>query len=241
MLHKTKAIVLHSLKYGDTGLVVTLYTEAFGRSSFLMQGVRSKKSSLKGNLFQPLFLLEIEADQKPTRELQRAKEVKIAVPYTTIPFEIAKSTQAIFLSEILYKVLREEESRQELFEFLYNSFQVLDLINEGIANFHLIFLIQLSRYLGFEPTGNYSINAQYFDLIAGSFISAQPSHPHFMDCDTSSIFSKLINKNYSDSHHFHIEKSKRQDLLNLMIDYYSLHLGISLNVKSLEILNEIFS
>jgi DNA repair protein RecO (recombination protein O) len=240
MLSKTKGIVLHSLKYGDTGLVVTIYTEAFGRMSFLLQGVRGKKSPRKANLLQPLFLLDIEADQKPGRELQRVKELKIAVPYTSIPFEIAKSTQAIFLAEILYKVLREEESRPELFGFLFNSFQVLDLISDGIANFHLIFLVQLSRYLGFGPSENYSESSPFFDLIAGTFSPAPPSHPHFMNRDESLIFSKLINMNYQNCHELHIDKISRQNLLNLMIDYYSLHIGINIKIKSLDVLHEIF-
>lgn len=240
MLHKTKGIVLHSLKYGDSGLVVTLYTEAFGRMSFLMQGVRSKKSPRRGNLIQPLFLLELVVDHKPDRDLQRVKEMKIALPYSAIPFEIVKSTQALFLSEILYKVLKEEEPRPELFEFLTNSFQILDLIGEGRTNFHLVFLIQLSRYLGFGPAENYSASTPFFDLIAGSFTSSPPSHPHFMDREESLIFSKLININYQNCHNIHISKEKKHCLLNLIVDYYSLHLGIKLNIKSLEVLRELF-
>ncbi len=240
MLHKTKGIVLHSLKYGDSGLVVTLYTEAFGRMSFLLQGVRSKKSPRRGNLIQPLFQLDLEVDHKPDRELQRVREMKIALPYSTIPFEIGKSTQALFLAEILNKVLKEEESRPELFHFLITSLQLFDLLEEGSANFHLLFLIQLSRFLGFGPTTNFCPSEPIFDLIAGSFVARPPSHPHFMNREESLLFAELLDMNYPESKSLHLNKEIRNSLLNLIIDYYSLHLGINLNIKSLEVLHELF-
>ena len=120
MLHKTRGIVLHSIKYGDSGIITSIYTELFGRVSFIMQGIRSKKSLVKGSYLQSLFLVEMELYYKPGRELHRIREIKNAVPFASIPFEIAKSTQAIFLAEVLNKILREEEPQQKLFEFLYS-------------------------------------------------------------------------------------------------------------------------
>ena len=239
MLQKTRGIVLHGLRYGENGTVTTIYTEAFGRISFLMQGTHGKKSSVKSNLLRQLFLLEMEVDHKPGRELQRVREIKNIVPYRSIPFEISKSTQAIFLAEILGKVLREEESRPELFEFLFRSCQIFDLMEEGIGNFHLIFLVQLTRYLGFGPMNNYSEANQIFDLIGGKFVSLPPTHPWFLKNPESSVLFQLLGLNYQNSAEFKPEKGLRQVLLDIVLDYYGLHLGSKLKLKSLEIVREI--
>jgi DNA repair protein RecO (recombination protein O) len=156
MFSRSEGIVLHSLKYGDSGRIVTVYTEAFGRCSFLLQGLHAKKSANKANLLQPLFLIELEMDHRQGRTLQRARELRINHPYQTVPYDIVKSSQAIFLAEFLYKTLREEEARTELFQFLSHSFQILDLLQTGAANFHLLFLLQLSRYMGFGPRNDYA-------------------------------------------------------------------------------------
>ena len=240
MLQKTRGIVLHSLKYGETGMITTIYTESFGRMSFLMQGIRARKSKVKGNHLQALFLVELEVYYKPGRDLQRIRELKNAGPFSSIPFEITKSTQAIFLAEILNKVLREEESRPELFEFLFYSIQILDLLTEGISNFHLIFLVQFSRFLGFGPTNNFSDEVPYYDLMAGIFVSITPSHPHFLNKKESSVFSILLSMSYEKSAELRFDQAIRNILPERILEYFSLHIGTNLNLKSLDILREIF-
>lgn len=239
MLQKTRGIVLNSLKYGETSTVTTIYTEAFGRMSFIVQGTHGKKSSVKSNLLRQLFLLEMEVDHKPGRELQRLKEIKNIVPFGSIPFVVAKSAQVLFLAEVLGKVLREEEARPELFEFLFRSFQIFDLIEEGANNFCLIFLIQLTRFIGFAPTNNYSEQDQLFDLIGGKFVFVPPPHPWFLNNSESSALARLLGTNYQNSAGFKPDRGLRQLLLNFVLDYYGLHLGNRLNLKSLEILMEV--
>ena len=239
MLQKTRGIVLHSLKYGESGTVTTIYTEAFGRMSFIMQGIHGKKSSVKGNLLKQLFLLEMEVDHKQGRELQRVKEIKNLSPFGSIPFEIAKSSQAIFLAELLNKVLREEESRPDLFKFLFHSIQILDLMEDGIGNFHLLFLIQLTRYLGFAPINNFSESNQFFDMIAGKFVNSTPVHPWFLKNPESSVLSQLMGLTYQNSAEFRPDQRLRYILLDFILEYYGLHLGNKLNLKSLEILKEV--
>ena len=236
MLQKTRGIVLHSIKYGESGLITTIYTEGFGRMSFILQGIHGKKSSVKANLLRQLSLLEMEVDFKQGRELQRVRELKIGTPFIALPYEIAKSSQAMFLSELLHKVLREEESRPELFEFLYHSIQVLDLMEEGIANFHLIFLLQLTRYLGFAPTNNYSVSNNYFDMMAGKFTVFPPEHPWFVKSPESGLLSQLFGLNYKSAAEFKPDQSFRQNILTLILEYYGLHIGNKLNIKSLEVL-----
>lgn len=238
MLQKTRGIVLHSLKYGERGTITTIYTEAFGRMSFIMQGIHGKKSIVKSNLLKQLFLLEMEVDHKQGRELQRVKEIKNLSPFGSIPFAIVKSSQAIFLAELLNKVLREEESRPDLFEFLFRSIQILDLMEDGVSNYHLLFLIQLTRYLGFSPTNNYSESNQFFDMIAGKFVLSPPVHPWFLKNPESSVLSGLIGMNYQNSPEFKPDQRLRYILLDFILEYYGLHLGNKLNLKSLEILKE---
>jgi len=239
MLQKTRGIVLRSLKYGETGVITTIYTEAFGRMAFIMQGIHGKKSSVKGNLLKQLFLLEMEVEYKPGRELQRVKEIKNISPFGSIPFGIVKSSQALFLAELLEKVLREEESRPDLFGFLYRSIQVLDLLEDGINNFHLIFLIQLTRYLGFGPSNNYSASNQFFDMIAGKFVVLPPAHPWFLQNYESSVLARLIGMSFQNSTEFKPDQGLRNILLDFVLEYYGLHLGNKLNLKSLEIFREI--
>ncbi len=241
MFYKTEGIVLHGLKYGDTGKIVTVYTAAFGRCTFILQGIHAKKSSNKANLLQPLFLLEMEIDHRQGRELQRARELRICHPYQSVPYDIVKSSQAIFLAELLYKVLKEEESRTELFQFLSNSFQILDLLQSGVANFHLIFLIQLARYMGFAPINNHDENLQFFDMTSGNFTGNRPSHPHYLEPGESLFFNQLMDISYEEAGNSRLSSTMRNKLLQKMVEYFSLHLGIGLQIKSLEILGELFS
>jgi len=241
MYCKTEGIVLHGIKYGDTGRIVTVYTESFGRTSFILQGIHSKKSSGKANLLQPLFLLELEVDHRQGRELQRAREIKIRHPYQELPFDVVKSSQAIFIAEVLYKVLKEEETRPELFEFLSHSFRILDLMKEGVANFHLAFLIHLTRYMGFAPTNNLSINRTFFDMVSGSFTESKPPHPHILESEESKILSEIANTSFEKLGQIALNSVSRNLMLIKIIDYFSLHLGIRLQVKSLHVLHELFS
>lgn len=241
MYIKTEGIVLYGIKYGDSGKIVTTYTEAFGRSTFLLQGIHAKKSSGKANLLQPLFLLEMEADHRQGRELQRARELRICHPYQTIPYDIVKSSQAIFLAELLYKVLKEEEPRAELFRFLSHSFQIFDLTREGISNFHLVFMIQLTKYLGFTPTDSYTEERPFFDMVSGHFLEKKPGQPHFLEPAEGKILAEILNLSYDEMSKITISSPQRNLLLVKMIEYYSLHLGIRLHIKSLDVLHELFA
>lgn len=240
MHQKTRGIVLHSIKYGERGLITTIYTEAFGRMSFIMQGIHNRKSITKANLLRQLSLLEMEVDFKQGRELQRVREIKNSSPFSTIPYEITKSTQALFLAELLFKVLREEESRPELFAFLYGSIQLLDLMEEGVSNFHLLFMIQLSRYLGFAPSNNFSATERFFDLMAGKFAVNPPDHPWHLKESESEILSKLLEMSYQDAPLFKPDQAVRQTFLSFILEYYGLHLGNKIQIKSLDILKQLF-
>jgi DNA repair protein RecO (recombination protein O) len=240
MVFKTQGIVLSHLKYGETSLVVTIYTKEFGRKAFLIQGVLGKKSKFHPTFFQPFSLLNIEAYMNPKRDLQRLKEVGFAVPYHSIPFDTVKSTIVLFLSEILYKTLREEEANFGLFEFLYHSLLYLDVKETDYANFHLIFLIQLSKFLGFYPMDNFSGSNSVFDPVNGRFYAPGLTVPDSRETETSRLLHVLLNVSFNDMDKVAITHQLRGTLLNLLVEFYSLHLGGLGNVKSLPVLQMVF-
>jgi len=240
MLHKTRGIVLHFIKYSETSVIVTIYTERFGRQSYIINGVRSKKAKIKANILQPLFLLDMEVYHKPKRDLQRVKEVQNAVIFTSLPYDIRKSTLAIFIAEIIYKAIQEQESNPDLFEYLYNSVQILDLKESGLSVFHIYFLIQLSKYLGFFPNNNYSEEKCFFDLKAGAFVQIKPFHTSFLDKEQSLILSQVMNFSTDQHENLKVSYKERSELLEKIIEYYRLHnTGIS-EIKSMSVLKEVF-
>ena len=149
MIFNTRSIVLNQLRYGDSSLIVHLYTERMGRQTVFVRGVFSKKSPVSAAMFQPLNLIETDLHHRANRQMQRISNAQIYCPLQSIPFDPVKSCIAMFIAEILYKTLREEEHNPELFNFLLHSIQTLDLNDCGTANFHLVFLVHYSRYLGF--------------------------------------------------------------------------------------------
>ena len=240
MLVATRAIVLHSFKYSDTSLIVHLYTEQFGRQSCILKGAFSKRAAIKANLFQPLFLLDIVIYKKENRELNIIKEARIYQSYTSITYSNIKTSIALFLSEILYKSLRNESSNQQLFAFLTGSLQLFDIESHNIPDFHVIFMIQLSKYLGFFPSNNYSEAYSYFDMVNGVFVDYIPSHGRYSEGFLSKQLSKAINVNISGIISLELDRRTRVQLLQLLVDYYHLHIHGMSDVKSLSILSELF-
>ena len=240
MLHKTRGIVLHHIKYSESSVIVTIYTESFGRQAYLINGVRSKKAKIKANILQPLFLLNMEVYHKPKRDLQRVKEVQNEFIFSSLPYDIRKSTLAIFIAEILYKTIQEQEPNQELFNYLYHSIQMLEFKEKGISNFHLYFLVHLSKYLGFFPDNNYSDQNCYFDLKIGRFVQIRPTHTLGMNAEESKILSLLLDFSEDQHEDLKISYQIRMTILERIIDYYELHNpGIS-HIKSLSVLKEVF-
>ncbi len=240
MLYKTSGIVLHSIKYGDTSCIAHIYTEKFGRQSFLVKGAYNKKATVKASLFYPLNILEMEIYHKPNANLQKIKEAQNFPIYQQIPFHSQKSTIAFFLAEILYKTLHEEEANSRLFHFIYSALQMLDLKTTSVANFHLIFMLQLSKFGGFFPNNNCSQVNSVFDLLNGSYVSEIPAHQHFIPVDESKIFSTLINKGLDQLDTIKLSREMRQFFLNKLIEFYQLHIEGMGNINSLGVLKEIF-
>jgi DNA repair protein RecO (recombination protein O) len=239
MIHTTSGIILHTIKYSETSLIVKMYTRSFGLQSYMVSGVRSKKSKNKATLFQPLALVSMEVSHSNKGSLQRISEINILHPYTEIPFDIVKSSIVIFLNEILYKALREEHSDEDLFDFIKNSLLMLDLKHDNCSNFHVFFMIQLSRFLGFYPQGKCSAETPIFDLMEGKFIDRLPNHFHYLSKQNSTVLYDFISANYETMQNLKIDSATRKELLKAMIVFYQLHITSFKEIKSQEILEEV--
>ncbi len=241
MLHKTSGIILHTTKYSETSLIVKIISPDFGVKSYIVNGGRSKKSKFKASIFQPLALVEMVVSNTDKGTLQRISEINILYAYSDIPYNIIKSSIALFLNEILYKAIKEQHSDDNLFEYIKNSLQLLDLKLDNCANFHVFFMVQLSRYLGFFPEGNYSKTTPVFDLQEGRFVAYLPSHPNYLNEMQGSLLSELIDADYDTIHQLVIDKTQRKLILQLLIKYYQLHIVSFGEIKSLEVLEEVIS
>ncbi len=241
MLQKTKGIVLHTLKYNDTSIIVDMYTELSGRASFLVTVPRSRKAAVKSVLFQPLSFIEFEADYRPNATLYRVKEAKSFYPFSSIPYDPYKSSMALFLSEFLYRAIREEAENRPLFAYLQHSIIWLDECGEGFVNFHLVFLMRLSRFLGLYPNLEDYHTGDYFDLLNACFTSIRPQlHSSYINPEEAARLRQLMRMNYETMHLFGMSRAERTRCLTIMNDYYRLHLPDFPALKSLEVLKELF-
>ncbi len=236
MLYKSKAVVLHKIDYSDTSIIVHLYTEKFGRQSFLVKGAKRKNSKIKSSFFQPLFLIEIEAYHKTKSNLQTLKEVKIEPILYSISTDVFKGSITIFIAEILYHSLKEETASTEIFNYIFNSIQVLELQENYIGNFHIHFLITLTKYLGFYPNNNFKDN--YFDMIDGSYKNYIPSHNHYLNKEFSEILNKFTTRSLKEN--IILKNETKILFLEKIIEYYKIHIDGFGDVRSLHIFNSLF-
>ncbi len=238
MYHKTKGIVLHTIKYSETSVIAKIYTEKFGLLTFIVKGVRSAKAKSKASLMQPLTLLQMEVNYREHRNMQFAKEFSREYNYHSLPFDTLKSTMAVFLLEVITKTVREPEPNEDLFEFLYSVLLQLDTAEKLHADFHLLFMLHLSQYLGFAPHRNFSEAEPYFEMQEGVFVS-KSLHPTYT---LSSAESKLLH-NLMEAHLFGRDtvlplRADRKQMLASLIKFYQLHIE-NFNLRSPEILEEI--
>lgn len=238
MLTKNHSIVLSKLKYKDYDLIVKCYTKERGIVSYMLKGVlKSKKGQTKTVYFQPLSQLQIEENFKPNQTLHFIKEVKLNYIYKSLHTNIYKSAIVLFISEILSNVLKEEEKNVKLYDYLETALQYLDN-EEEYANFHLLFLLKLTRYLGFQPD-NLSIDYPYFNLESGIF-EPHNSGIYSISGENLTLLKRLLGINFDALSEVKINAKKRQEFLNMLLHYFELHLDGFKKPKSLQVLNEVF-
>jgi len=236
MLIKTKGIVFHTLKYSDTSIITKIYTKESGLQSYLIRGARSVGKRSKAMLFQPPNILDLEVYRKENAQLNKLKEFKLSYVFRSIPFQVFKSSIALFMMEVLKAILKEEESDEELYNYIEASLIRLDEPERFNPNFHLYFLLSLTNYLGFMPDNNCSASRPYFDLQKGMFTTDQPIHSYFLNAPLSAKISEMLNG----SEDVVIASNERSDILVGLLQYYDLHITNFKKIKSYQVLHEIF-
>ena len=241
MIHQTKGILLHRLKYSDSKLILKIFTREFGLQSYLFFASGTAKIKSLLNLFQPMYLLDLQVYHKERPGLQKIKEVSPAEIFNTIPFDIYKQSISFFLAEFLLKILQENEKDPRLFDFIYNSIRKFDIGIENSTNFHLYFLCELTEYLGILPENNYSDTKKIFDLETAKFIIGHPKHKNYFNETISLKFSEILTEKNNKSRLNEFSNSQRRELLQGIINFYNIHLERPGEIKSLKVLTEIFS
>ncbi|MBR5465334.1 MAG: DNA repair protein RecO [Alistipes sp.] len=239
--YKGRGIVLHTLKYGDSSMIVYLLTDVGGRRSYMVQGVRSRTGrGSKQALFQPVFPVEFEGlEPSQSQQMHRFKEVRAGFLLQRIPFDVRKSTMALFMAEVIYRLVRESERNETLFEFVWNSVAALDQMEEGVANFHLWFLAHLSRLLGFFPGNDYAEGC-WFDIKEGLYTPIRPLHSLFLEPDAAALLDRMMQTSVTSLHTIALNRQQRVDFLNAMLTYFGYHLDNINAVQSVRILREVF-
>ncbi|MDR2844354.1 MAG: DNA repair protein RecO C-terminal domain-containing protein [Candidatus Symbiothrix sp.] len=240
MLYKTRAVILYQMNYSDVYTIVHVYTEAFGPVSYLTAKSKSKTTRVPKSFFHPLAVVDLEVEHQNLREIQRIKEAKPHFPLFSILTEPVKSTICIFLAEVMAKVLKDKQPDALLFDYLLQSIRILELSENNYANFHLVFLIRLSRFIGFYPDNSEYRKGMVFDLQNGIFIPHKPYHIQFLNPDESEVFHHLLRMSYENMSQFQFARNERKDILYRILEYYRLHLSSFSEIKSLEILHEVF-
>ena len=241
MLHKTRGVVLRTIKYGESSIITKVYTEKFGLQSYLVNGVRSSRSRSKASLYQPPAILDLVAYHKEGKNLQRIKESSYHYIYRQLPFDIKRSSISLFITEVLNKAIKDEETHEELFNFIYQWLIFADQQQHGIENLHLYFLINLSAFLGFAPHQNHSAQTSFFDLRDGTYIKDRPAHPNFLEADNAIAFYNLSHVKLDDIAQLKLSHQTRRSLLAGLLNYYELHLENFTEVRSYSILSSILS
>ncbi len=238
--YKGRGIVLNTVKYGDSSMVAQLLTDVGGRQSFMVQGVRSSRGrGSKLALFQPLFALEFEGLEPSRGELHRFREVQSGIVLRKTPFDLRRSTISLFIAEVLYRLIKESEANERLFDFVWGSVEALDTLEEGVANFHLWFLANLSRVMGFAPTNNYSKGC-WFDIREGCYTPQRASHNLILEPENALILRDMIECDVRDLGEVGLNRQQRVAFLEALMNYYGYHLESIHSVQSISILMEVF-
>ncbi len=241
MLQKTKGIVLNNVKFADKKIISKIYTREFGLKSFVIHIGNSSKSKIKPAQVMPLSQIEMDVRIKENQSLATLSELRCFYLYSHLHTNIYKNTIATFINEVLFKCIKEEETNQTLFDFISNALQYFDLKIENDPNFHLLFLVDLSKYLGFFPQKFEDGDYLYFDLLNGSFIHNSPTHPHFVDREEAKLVNYILQFSINNSDNVNLNYKERKTILEILINYYKLHVAGLKEFQSLQVLQETLS
>lgn len=241
MLHKTRAVILRVVKYGETSVIVTAFTELFGLQSYLVNGVRTANArSSKASMLQPANILEVVVYHREQKNLQRISDMRYHYLYTSLHYDVVKNAVALYIVELLYRSITESESHQELFDFIAESLTTLDRLAISAANMPLYFTLKVGRLMGFGFNGRYDKQTPFLDLREGYFIAAAPEHLHYLQPEYSQLTSALLAApSIEKIGEIKMNKDMRSQLLQAYLEYFRFHLPSFTALKSPRVLHEI--
>lgn len=228
-----------TISYSDTYSIARVFTRDFGRASYLLPKPRSRKAKIKPSLFFPLSLLRMEVEHMPSRDIQRLKDTERLVPLYDLCTSMTKVSIAFFLSEFLSHVLREPDRDELTFDYVRNSVETLEAAERGLANFHLAFMIGLTRFLGIYPNMQKGEGEHYFDLLHGEYVARTPPHNQYLKRGEGAYLHLLQRMTYHNMHLFKLSRDDRNLIVNYLLQYYRLHLYDFPSLKSLDVLREL--
>lgn len=237
---RSHGIVLHSLRYDDQKVILDIFTEAAGTVSFMVRLPRNGKHGARASVWQPLALVDVLWEPRHRMSLQKPEELVLWHPWRDLPFQPSKSAVGLFLSEFLFHALRSEQENGALFDFVVSSLLWLDTATTRYANFHVVFLLHLSRFLGFMPNVEEWSEGSFFDLQAASFARARPAHPYYIEPSEAALVQKFLRMDYRTMRAVGLNGAGRRRALELITQFYRLHIPEFPEIKSLGVLAEVF-
>lgn len=240
MVINTRGIVTRTVQYGETSVICDVFTEALGLQTYIINGVRRKKSRYGSSLLQPMSVLDMVAYHRDNRDINKLGEIKQAYVYQRLPFDVVKGAVGLFMIELVQKTVKESEANAALFDFLLESFTQLDEQVGSIANFHLCFMIQLSGHLGFQMDDNYSETCCYFDLQQGQFTDTRILGGNGLDRELSQALLALMQLPLAESSAVKLSREQRRTFIHRMIRYYQLQVEGFTDLNAYAVLQEIF-
>jgi len=242
-VHHTKGIVLRTVQYGETSMIVTMLTELFGLQSYIVNGVRnhSKPGRGQAHLFQPAAMLDMQVYHSELKHLQRIKEFKWAHTYNSIYRNVIKNCVVLFMIELLQKIIRQQDAHTELFPFVEDSLLYLDNAGEKVtANFPLFFITQLTFFFGFRISDGYSAENRFLDLLEGAFVPEPPAHPHCIGEPHTSVISQLLKvMQPGELEDLALNQETRKTILGSFTNFYALHIPEFGTIRTMDVLQEI--
>ena len=222
-------------------MIVDMFTREVGGLSFIVPLPKTPKSRMKKQYFQPMTLLEIECDVRQRVQLQKLKDVRLLSAYTSVPFSPEKLALSLFTAEFLYHALRSEQCNEPLFAYVCDAMRWLDAVETGFANFHLTFLMRLSRFLGFYPNLDDYVDGCVFDLRAATFSLQVPTHRDFLQPDDAQRIHTLMRMDFPTMRLYRLSRHDRNRIVDVLLYYYRLHIPQFPELKSLSVLQELWA
>ena len=240
MIIDDEILIFHALRYSDDQLIVEGLARNYGRVSFVVRISHAPRAKVRHVIFQPMAVLEVQWEEKPRAKLMRPIAARVSQPWSSLHTSPIKAAITLFLAEFLLQVCRHEQSGELFFDYLLHSLTWLDTAEEGFANFHLLFLMRLAQFLGIAPNTS-DTGLPFFDLMAAEFVSRAPAHAYYICGDEARAFEQLLRMNFSTMHLFQLTRTQRNRILELILTYYRLHIPSLPELKSWEVLREIFT